>query len=289
MPPAGWALAAVALVAIAATVIYWLLASTEGAYLGPRVVTLLYDRYATRYDQVKEYDERYEQHFVGEPVARFLAERAGELAQPVWILDVAAGTGRFARTVRQSAGDGPLFVCLDRSRAMLEQARRNLEPAVGQVVYVQHDARPLPFVDNAFPVVACLEALEFMADPPAVTAELVRVARPGGLLVLTNRIGWQSRLFPGRRFSREQLAGLLRRQGCSFVSVTPWQVDYDRVLAVKAGAAAGPAARDWHSLLRCPVCQQSVWTAQGSGLGCSSCGAAAEALQDIWRFVGSAG
>lgn len=289
MPPAGWVLAAVALVAIAAVVIYWLLASTEGAYLGPRVVTLLYDRYATRYDQVKEYDERYEQHFVGEPVARFLAERVGELAQPVWILDVAAGTGRFARTVRQSAGDGPLFVCLDRSGSMLEQARRNLEPTNNQVVYVQHDARPLPFVDNAFPVVACLEALEFMADPPAVIRELVRVARSGGLLVLTNRIGWQSRLFPGRRYSREQFAGLLRSHGCSFVSVTSWQVDYDRVLAVKDGGAEGPAAPDWPGMLLCPVCQQSAWTAHGSVFGCSSCGATVAAQQGIWRFVESAG
>ena len=271
MPPVGWALAALALAAAMAVVLYWLLVSTEGAYLGPRVVTLLYDRYASRYDQVKEYDEHYERHFIGEPVARFLAERADELAQPVWILDVATGTGRLAQAVLLAAGDGPGFVCLDSSRPMLAQARRNLEKqgAGRQIIYVQHDAGALPFVDNTFPVVACLEALEFMPRPQAVMDELVRVARPGGLLVLTNRVGWQSWLFPGRRFSRRQLAELLRSRGCSFVSITPWQVDYDRVLAVKAGGQVGPPATDWRSMLR-------------SGQG------AATEVEGIWWFAETA-
>lgn len=289
MPPAGWALAVLALAAAVAVTLYWLLVSTEGAYLGPRVVTRLYDRYASRYDQVKEYDERYEQHFVGEPVARFLFERAEELAQPVWILDVATGTGRFALTVLLAGGENFRFVCLDSSRPMLTQARRNLEAvaASGQIITVQHDAASLPFVDNAFPVVACLEALEFMPQPRTVIDELIRVARPGGLLVLTNRIGWQSHLFPGKRFSREQLAELLRKGGCSFVSVTPWQVDYDRVLAVKDGGPAGPASIDWNSLVRCSRCGQSEWTAQAAAFCCSNCGAVAEETEGIWQFVES--
>lgn len=288
MPPAGWALAVLVLVAVVTTAaLYWLLVSTEGAYLGPRVVTKLYDRYASRYDRVKEYDERYEQHFVGQPVARFLAERAEELAQPVWILDVATGTGRFARTVLQSGAEDVRFVCLDGSRPMLAQARHNLETvaASGQIVYLQHDARSLPFGDNAFPVVACLEALEFMPQPRAVIDELVRVARPGGLLVLTNRIAWQSRLFPGRRFSREQLSEILRQGGCSYVSITPWQVDYDRVLAVKDGGAAGPVPLEWRSIVRCSRCGQSAWLQQATTLCCSACGAEIVESDGIWQFT----
>ncbi len=286
MALAGWALA---LLAIGATVavVYWLLVSTEGAYLGPRVVTLLYDRYASRYDRVKEYDEHYERHFVGEPVARFLAERADQLPQPVWILDVASGTGRFARTVLQAAGGGPCFVCLDSSRPMLAQARRNLDHIVAeeQVVYVQHDAGSLPFVDNSFSVVACLEALEFMLRPRVVISELVRVARPGGLLVLTNRTSWQSRLFPGRRFSREQLADLLRSRGCSYVSITPWQVDYDRVLAVKDGGPVDPSPLEWRSLVRCDRCRQPAWTEQSAAIDCKNCGAVVQEFDGIWQFA----
>lgn len=286
MPLAGWALALLAIGA-AVAVAYWLLVSTEGAYLGPRVVTLLYDHYASRYDRVKEYDEHYERHFVGEPVARFLAERADELLQPVWILDVASGTGRFAQTLMQATESAPRFVCLDSSLPMLRQARRNLEriAAEDQVLYVQHDAGSLPFADNTFPVVACLEALEFTPQPQAVIGELVRVARAGGLLVLTNRIGWQSRLFPGRRFSREQLAELLRSRGCSYVSITPWQVDYDRVLAVKDGGPIDPPPLEWCSMVRCDRCGQTVWTEQAAALCCENCGAVVQEFDGIWQFA----
>ncbi|HUW97031.1 MAG TPA: hypothetical protein VMW58_14710, partial [Anaerolineae bacterium] len=44
------------IVAVAAGVSYWLLVLTEGAYLGSRVVTFLYDRGATSYDEVKQFD-----------------------------------------------------------------------------------------------------------------------------------------------------------------------------------------------------------------------------------------
>lgn len=286
MTPAGWALALLVMGG-AVAVVYWLLISTEGAYLGPRVVTLLYDRYASRYDRVKEYDVRYERHFVGEPVARFLAERADELPQPVWILDVASGTGRFAQTVLQATESAPRLVCLDSSQQMLRQARRNLEQVTveDQVIYVRRDAGSLPFADNAFRVVACLEALEFTPQPRGVVGELVRVARPGGLLVLTNRVGWQSHLFPGRRFSREQLAGLLRSHGCSYVSITPWQIDYDRVLAVKDGGPAGVAPLEWHTIVRCSRCGQSAWLQQPAALHCPACGAEMVEIDGIWKVT----
>ena len=287
MPPAGWVLAVLALAATVAVALYWLLVSTEGAYLGPRVVTRLYDRYASRYDRVKEYDERYERHFVGEPVARFLAERAEESPQPVWILDVATGTGRFVQAVLQSDGRDTRFVCLDSSRPMLAQARQNLEniAADGQVVFLQHDAATLPFVDNAFAIVSCLEALEFMPAPLAVIVELVRVTRPAGLLVMTNRVGWQSYLFPGRRYGREQLADLLRKHGCSYVSITPWQVDYDRVLAVKDPAPAAAIAQgDWPEMTRCSRCTQAAMVAQEAGLRCSHCGAEIVEVNGIWQL-----
>lgn len=288
MPLAGWVLAFLALGA-AVAVACWLLVFTEGAYLGPRVVTVLYDRYAGRYDRVKAYDKHYERHFIGEPVARFLAERMEVLPQPVWLLDAASGTGRFTQTVMQAAGSELRFVCLDSSGPMLEQAFRNLDgiAAAGQVFYVQHNAGSLPFADNAFPVVACLEALEFVPQPRTLIGELVRVARPGGLLMLTNRVGWQSHLFPGRRFEREQLAGLLRSRGCSYVSITPWQVDYDRVLAVKEGGSAMPPPLDWRNIVRCESCSQVSWDGYGAMLRCRQCGAVFTETDGIWRFAAS--
>ncbi len=43
----------------------------------------------------------------------------------------------------------------------------------------------LPFSSDTFDVVWCSEVLEHLLDPPQVVAELRRVSKPGGLLVLT--------------------------------------------------------------------------------------------------------
>lgn len=274
-------LAVAAAVAATAVAIYWLLIATEGSFLGPRVVTRLYDRYAGRYDRIKEFDPLYEQRFIGEPAAKFLADQpAGR-----WALDVAAGTGRFAEALHGAGANVAGMVCLDRSRPMLAQATRKLaDTATGcEIVLLEHDAASLPFQSDTFDLAACLEALEFMPDPLAVVDELIRVLRPGGLLILTNRVGWQSYLFPGKRWSRERLSEELRRRGCSWVSIAPWQVDYDRVLALKSGEPrAGQAA--WPGLLCCPRGHGSGWLATGDGLECSACGATLAWIDGVWRF-----
>lgn len=285
---AGWLAAAVVVVVVAAVALYWLLVITEGAYLGPRAVSLLYDRYAGRYDRIKEFDPAHERHFVGDPVARFLTGLDGGTGGDDWILDVAAGSGRFAEAVRASGVRSQPVVCLDRSAEMLRQARRKLDGpnAAGTSFFLQHDASPLPFPSGCFAVVACLEALEFMPAPLAVIDELVRVARPGGLLLLTNRTGWQARLFPGKRFSRARLADVLRQRGCGHVSITPWQVDYDRVLAVKEGVAGDAPAGSWPAVVRCR-CPQSQWQQAGGRWHCPVCGTALDGTGGLWRLTAS--
>lgn len=47
------------------------------------------------------------------------------------------------------------------------------------------DAARLPFPARAFDTVVCLEVLEYAEDPEAALAELARVLRPAGLLVLS--------------------------------------------------------------------------------------------------------
>ena len=57
------------------------------------------------------------------------------------------------------------------------------------------DTRRLPFADGAFDVILCISVLEYVApgELPAVLAELRRVARPGGLILVS---GTASRLAP---------------------------------------------------------------------------------------------
>jgi SAM-dependent methyltransferase len=221
----------------------------EGVYLGSRVVTLLYDWSAHIYERIKQYDVGDEQWFLGLPLGRAL-----ELIPAPLVLDVATGTGRLPRALlRQPAFDGRV-IGLDLSRRMLRQAVRLTGQFADRLTYVWQDARQLPFDDGTFDAVTCLEALEFMPNPRAVLAELVRTLRPGGVLLVTNRIGRDAAFLPGRAFPRNEFEQVLREFPLAEVKVRPWQVDYDLAWAVKAGEPRGGGIRPLPEILRCPAC-----------------------------------
>ena len=222
-----WAGICIVVVGLAA---YWLLITTEGTFLGPRVVALLYDWTAKRYDAIKDL------HFVDEAVhlGAPLAQSLRHVRHPL-ILDVATGTGRLPLALSaQGIGDADgRVVGLDRSRGMLRQARGALLDCDGRVDLVCGDAATLAFGDSAFDCVTCLEALEFMANPDIVVKELFRVLRPGGVLLISNRVGWEAGLFPGRISGRGRLEGCLCDVGYGGVGMRRWQVHYDLVWAYK--------------------------------------------------------
>jgi ubiquinone/menaquinone biosynthesis C-methylase UbiE len=97
------------------------------------------------------------------------------------LLDVCCGTGAvvgaFAGRVRRRTG-------FDLTAAMLDQAR----PRADHVV--QGDARALPFADASFDVVVSRQAMHFFDDPSAPIREMARVLRPGGQLILAQRVAW---------------------------------------------------------------------------------------------------
>lgn len=240
-------------------VLYWLLVLTEGAYLGSGVVTTLYNRFARRYDAIKQFDDEDEAYFLGRPVARFLADFPTVSGQKPWLLDVASGTGRLPLAALRASAGGCEVLALDNSLRMLQQAQHKLHAQGWQdVVFLVANAEPLPFASGQFAVTACLEALEFMPSPAHMLHELLRVTQPGGLLVLTNRIGRDARLMPGRSMASSDLNAALRALGAGAVEVLPWQMDYDLLLMVKQGLAEALPARTWQTLLRCPHCQQPL-------------------------------
>jgi ubiquinone/menaquinone biosynthesis C-methylase UbiE len=212
-----------------AALAYWQLIIAEGAYLGPRVVAKTYDWVASRYDAIKQFDARDESWFVAGPVLQGLRG----IEQPL-LLDVATGTGRLPLDLLREQFSGRI-IGLDLSRGMLARAQAKLLPYRDQVKLIWDDASRLPFADNTFDAVACLESLEFMPCPLDVLEEMVRVLAPGGLLFLTNRVGWEARLLPGRAVSRKRFKGMLSDLTLRDVEVRPWQVDYDLALAYKTG------------------------------------------------------
>jgi SAM-dependent methyltransferase len=114
-----------------------------------------------------------------------LVEAARPLATDM-SLDVACGPGSvvvaFARRVRRAVG-------LDATEAMLEQARKLAAGADAvNVAWHQGDAYALPFADGAFDIVSCRFAFHHLQEPARAFAEMVRVARPGGRVVLCDAV-----------------------------------------------------------------------------------------------------
>ena len=254
--------------------LYWQLIIAEGAYLGSRVVTLMYDWSARIYERIKQYDAGDEQWFLGLPLARALA-----LIPAPLVLDVATGTGRLPRAVlRQPAFDGRI-IGLDLSRRMLREAVRRTAQFADRLTYIWQDAQDLPFDDDTFDAVTCLEALEFTPDPQKVLLELVRVLRPGGVLLVTNRVGRDAKLMPGKAFPRDAFPKLLREFPLEDIKVGPWQVDYDLAWAIKAGEPRGGGVRPLPHILRCPACGGKL-SRVGRVFRCAECGQACPIADD---------
>lgn len=62
------------------------------------------------------------------------------------------------------------------------------------------DAHELPFPDDSFPAVLCTDMLEHTQRPHVVAAELMRVLKPGGTLILTTRFVYPLHDVPGDYF-----------------------------------------------------------------------------------------
>lgn len=209
---------------VVAGLLFWELYICEGTHLGPRVVIGLYDLAAGAYDKIKQFDPEWEQRFVGEPIAGAIENLDGAR-----VLDAGAGTGRVGRALLPLAGSSARLTCLEPSARMLRRGRR-LTPGA---LWVRGRADPLPFADDAFDVVVSLELLEFTPRPRQTLGELVRVLRPGGNLLVTNRIGGEARWILGRTTPRERFPELLQSLGLRDVILYPWQVEYDLAWAWK--------------------------------------------------------
>jgi SAM-dependent methyltransferase len=159
---------------------------------------------------------------------------------------------------------------LDISPEMLVQAARKLAPHRHRVTLIRHSAVPLPFLDDTFEAVSCLEALEIMPYADQATAELVRVLKPGGVLLTTRGAETSGRTHAIR--SVEAFTGLLESVGFERIDITPWWKNFDRVLAFKPGVAQPPRTRGLLEFLCCPRCGQPHIAGAGPHLlQCASC------------------
>lgn len=118
-----------------------------------------------------------------ERIDRFVLALSGRVGPGARLLDFGCGTGEIARALHEQ---GHAVTGCDISPAMIAAARavdvrRGLE-------FVELDAAAVgnvPFADAAFDAVISSSVFEYLADPPAQAAELRRVLRPGGWLLIT--------------------------------------------------------------------------------------------------------
>jgi ubiquinone/menaquinone biosynthesis C-methylase UbiE len=100
------------------------------------------------------------------------------------VLEVAVGTGRNFPFYPQ----GVRLTGIDLSPAMLEIARKKADELGLDAALRESDAQELPFADASFDTVVCTLSLCNIPDDRRAIAEMKRVLRPGGRLLLLDHI-----------------------------------------------------------------------------------------------------
>jgi ubiquinone/menaquinone biosynthesis C-methylase UbiE len=173
-----------------------------------------------------DWPERYDLWFTtpsGRLVREAEATLVNDMLRPVpgeMILDAGCGTGVFTLDFLAA---GALVVGLDISGPMLSAAAKKAKGH--RFVAVQGDMLALPFVDDFFDKSASVTALEFIEDGRRAIAELFRVTRPGGLVIvgtLNSLSPWAARRRAKTdRGERHVLEGAFFRSPTELLALSP--------------------------------------------------------------------
>lgn len=143
----------------------------------PGEVAAMFDCSAERYDLTNDVLSLGQDRLWRRAVARAVGASSGER-----VLDVAAGTGTSSAAFADAGAD---CIACDFSPGMLRVgARRRGRGSPRRVSFVAGDAVRLPFSAGSFDAVTMSFGLRNVVDPHAALAEMCRVTRPGGRLVV---------------------------------------------------------------------------------------------------------
>lgn len=129
-----------------------------------------------------------------------LALQAGEQ-----VVDVGSGPGLLAAEMAAQVGPAGRVVGLDLSDSMLALSRqRHAGLATNRrLSFLKADAARLPFADGTFDVAVSTQVYEYVPDVPAALAEVYRVLRPGGRVLILDT-DWDSIVWAGGDQARMQ-------------------------------------------------------------------------------------
>lgn len=129
------------------------------------------------------------------------------LAGAARILDVGCGANLDYDVALAEMGKRP--VCTDFAMSFLR-----LAPKDDRLKLIQSDAMALPFAASAFDAVICLETIEHIEHDAIVIAEVARVLRAGGILIVTAPNLWNAarliEMVKRRDFTIRMMEGHLR-------------------------------------------------------------------------------
>jgi ubiquinone/menaquinone biosynthesis C-methylase UbiE len=100
------------------------------------------------------------------------------------VLDVGCGTGDDVLALAERCGPDTFVIGVEQQLGLVDEAVRRARNVALHVRFAVGDAHCLPFADDSFDVVRADRLLSEVDDRSRVLKELVRVARPGGRLLL---------------------------------------------------------------------------------------------------------
>ncbi len=117
-----------------------------------------------------------------EPYAIEVAKRIDPAPVSI-VLEIAAGTGRVTRHIRERIPPPAKLIASDISEDMLAVAKKKLSHL--DIDWQNIDAQQLPFNDNSIDMVICCFGYMFVPDKPKAFAEAYRVLKPDGVFLFT--------------------------------------------------------------------------------------------------------
>jgi len=135
----------------------------------------MFDKVSARYDRTNTVLSVGNDMIWRAATTRAVAPRRGQR-----ILDLAAGTGTSSAALARS---GAHVVAADFSDGMLDVGRTR-HASTPNLEFVHADAHRLPFADGEFDAVTMSFGLRNVEDPKKALAELFRVTKPGGRMVI---------------------------------------------------------------------------------------------------------
>jgi demethylmenaquinone methyltransferase / 2-methoxy-6-polyprenyl-1,4-benzoquinol methylase len=149
----------------------------------PSAVSGMFDEVARGYDRTNAVMSLGNDALWRIATVKAIAPKPGER-----VLDIAAGTGTSARAIARTGAE---VVALDFSAGMIAEGRRR-HP---DIEFVEADAEKLPFDDATFDAVTISFGLRNVEHPHAALAEMLRVLKPGGRVVICEFSKPQQALF----------------------------------------------------------------------------------------------